>query len=881
MSHATDRLTAALADRYRIERELGAGGMATVYLAHDLKHDRKIAIKVLKPELAAALGPERFLREITTTAGLRHPHILPLYDSGDADGLLYYVMPLVEGESLRDRLARAPQLPLDEALGIAAQVADALSYAHAQGIVHRDIKPENILLESGHAVVADFGIARAIDAAGQDALTQTGLAIGTPQYMSPEQAAGERNLDGRSDLYALACVLFEMLTGQPPFTGPTMASVVHQHLAAQPPSVDHFRPGVPPGIATALQRALAKSPADRFNPAAQFAEALRSPAAGTTPGAARRSRGILLAAGATVVLGLVMVLLATRAGRNDAPPPSVGRTAQVTLEPGLEVDPALSPDGQFVAYAGGPVGAMRIYVRQVAGGRTVTLTSDSAGHARWPRWSPDGTRIAYQAREGVYVVPALGGSPRLVARTPPALSELMATMVTPVTGVAWSPDGGRIAVVRGALGGARVDLVNVEIGDSVTLAAPRDAHSPAWSPDGGRIAVVSGNPIFVFGITYFGNGGSSSIWSVPVNGGAPIRVTEDEFMDGSPQWSPDGRFLWFLSDRGGSRDVYRVPVDGSGAPTADPVRVTTGLGAHTISLSPDGSRLAYSRLEITSNIWALPVPTGAAVAASGLRPVTSGSQTIEDLDVTADGRWLVFDSDRSGNAEIYKMPSAGGEAIQLTSDPAGDFGTAWSPDGSQVAFHSMRNGNRDLFTVRADGTGLTQQTRGPLHELDADWSPDGRFLVAEVIDTALETPTFGIVPVDGSGTVRQVPGSVGDFAVWSPRGDRIAYHTGGGIRSFAPDGSDDRLLVPNPEGIEAFYVAWSPDGRALYTLARGPAGWQIRVSPGEGGPSRLLVRFDDQSLQPAAYGFATDGRTFYLTMGSRESDIWVADLVTP
>jgi serine/threonine-protein kinase len=286
--------------------------MAYVFLAHDLKLDRPVALKVLRPDLAAVLGGERFLREITLAAKLEHPHILGIHDSGETDGLLYYVMPYVEGESLRDRLRREKQLPVDDALQISREVADALSYAHAHGVIHRDIKPENILLESGHAVVADFGIARAVDAAGGERLTETGVALGTPTYMSPEQAGGSRDLDGRSDLYSLGCVLYEMLAGQPPFTGPTVESLVHQHLAAEPPSITTIRPSVPSWVVSALQRALAKTPADRFNPVAQFGEAIapRVSVAEVPVHAGRRPRTWLgWAAGLVLAAALVTSLV--------------------------------------------------------------------------------------------------------------------------------------------------------------------------------------------------------------------------------------------------------------------------------------------------------------------------------------------------------------------------------------------------------------------------------------------------------------------------------------------------------------------------------------------------------------------------------------------
>src|ERR1041385_7294751 len=271
-----ERLAAALADRYKIERELGAGGMATVYLAQDLRHDRKVALKVLKPELAAIIGGSHFLVEIKTTANLQHPHILSLHDSGEVDGIVFYVMPFVHGESLRDRLNREKQLPNGDGVRIASEAADALDYAHKQGVIHRDIKPENILLHGGHAMVADFGIALAASKTAGNRMTETGMSLGTPTYMSPEQAMGERILDARSDVYALGCVLYEMLTGEPPFTGPTAQSIVAKVLTDDPRPASELRRSVPPNVEAAIRTALEKLPADHFATMADFAAALRT-----------------------------------------------------------------------------------------------------------------------------------------------------------------------------------------------------------------------------------------------------------------------------------------------------------------------------------------------------------------------------------------------------------------------------------------------------------------------------------------------------------------------------------------------------------------------------------------------------------------------------
>ncbi|MBY0491853.1 MAG: protein kinase [Gemmatimonadaceae bacterium] len=336
-----DRLATALDGRYRVDAELGAGGMATVFRAQDLKHDRVVAIKVLRPELAYAVGSDRFLREIATTAALRHPHILPLYDSGDADGLLYYVMPFVDGETLRDRLRRDGRLPVALALQFAREIADALGYAHERGIAHRDIKPENILLERGHAVVADFGIARAVAATGSERLTQTGFAVGTPLYMSPEQAVGDTNVDGRSDLYSLGCVLYEMLAGEPPFTGETVAQITQQHLIGAVPRLSAVRPEVSPGVDAAITQALAKDPSARPWPAAQFVDTFEAttsqPSAPlprpSTRGHARRLVGMVAAA--AILLGGAAAWWKSRTrtlAAPAAPGTPIGRIAVIPMD---------------------------------------------------------------------------------------------------------------------------------------------------------------------------------------------------------------------------------------------------------------------------------------------------------------------------------------------------------------------------------------------------------------------------------------------------------------------------------------------------------------------------------------------------------------------
>src|SRR5690348_11512837 len=385
MTDHSERVRASLAGRYAIERELGRGGMATVYLARDTKHDRLVAVKVLRPELAAVLGGERFLREIRVTAQLQHPRILTLIDSGEIDSFLYYVMPYVEGESLRQRLEREGQLPIDEALRITRAIASALDFAHGHGVIHRDIKPENIMLHEGEPMVADFGIALAVSTAGQERLTETGISLGTPAYMSPEQTSGEAKLDGRSDQYSLACVLYEMLAGEPPYTGPTAQAIIAKRMTEPIPHLGTVR-RVSPAVEAAVTKALAKTPADRFATAGAFVAALT---AGSTRGTHTRCRRAGTALAVLIIISGAAAWF--YASRNSKGGQGHANVVPFTSSTGQKSDPVFSPGGNEIAYSwkGENDDNSDIYVKLIGAGGPLRLTSSPADEY-CPAWSPDG-----------------------------------------------------------------------------------------------------------------------------------------------------------------------------------------------------------------------------------------------------------------------------------------------------------------------------------------------------------------------------------------------------------------------------------------------------------------------------------------------------------
>src|SRR5687767_11106229 len=433
------QLNAALTGRYRIERDLGGGGMAMVYLARDERHDRSVALKVLRPELAAVIGAERFLNEIKTTANLQHPHILPLHDSGNVDGTVWYVMPSVEGESLRDRLTRETQLPLDDALQVTREVASALDYAHRHGVIHRDIKPENILLHDGRAMVADFGIALAASKAGSR-MTETGMSLGTPQYMSPEQAMGERELDARSDVYALGCVTYEMLTGEPPFSGPTAQAIVAKVMTAEPAEITSLRKTIPPHVADAVHTALQKLPADRFESAKSFATALAGETAvtGRTRATPRQPSPRSSARTSAIVAGVALAITgAFAAGRllargpiAETPPshlailaPTVGGSGGSALSRQI----AITPAGDAIVYEGLSNSVISLFLRRLDSERPIEIPGSQGMSSA--EVSLDGTSLVATTLTGAFRLPLAGGTARAI----PVPS-------TAFTGT-WAPDG--------------------------------------------------------------------------------------------------------------------------------------------------------------------------------------------------------------------------------------------------------------------------------------------------------------------------------------------------------------------------------------------------------------------------------------------------------
>ena len=870
-----ERLQRALGEGYRVGRELGGGGMSRVFLVQDLELDRSVVLKVLPPELSAGLSVERFKREIQLAAKLQHPHIVPLLTAGARDGLLYYVMPFIAGESLRVRLARQHELPIAEAVRLVRDVVDALCYAHAQGVVHRDIKPDNVLVSGKHALVTDFGVSKALaSSTGQMSITSVGVALGTPAYMSPEQASADPAIDHRSDIYSVGAMAYELLSGRPPFAGLSPHQVLAAHVTTAPDPVTVHRESVPPAMAAIVMRCLEKRPADRWQSAEELLghlEALATPSAGLAPtGATRARRRARRYWKPAAAAGIAAVAGAGAWWASRPPPPFyVVSTTQVTNSSGLELDAAISPDGKFVAYAAGPLGRTRVFVRQLSGGAARALVDSGPPTQRTPRWSANGEQVTFVSGQTLYASPAFGGPARQVA------DASGYEFASPTL----SPDGRVVAFARQD----GIYLRPAGGGEPARLVAANWPSYLVWSPDGGRLAYVSDNPWFVYSAAMLGNIAPSTIYVADVSRRAAFPATGAVHLNAAPVWLPDGRGLLYVSSQGGSRDIYQLALSRSGRPRGAPTRLTTGASAHTISLSADGSRLAYTVLSAHSNVWWAPISPGAVTPFSAARAVTNENQTVEGLALSPDGRWIAFDSNREGRQQIFKVALAGGEPVQLTRDTADCFNPSWSGDGRFIAFHSLRTGNRDVYTMNADGGDVRNVTGYPGHEMGPAVSADGRRLLF-ISDRAGRWELFSIDRTnDGQWSPpRQVTRNLGYRGRWSPDGQRIVYLSfiDTTLHVIGADGSGDRLLFDgHAAGLAPETAAFGRDRTVVYFAATDRQGrYAFYAIPAAGGSPRPVLEFDNAARQPRRPEFDTDGQRVVFTIATDESDVWVMAL---
>jgi eukaryotic-like serine/threonine-protein kinase len=880
LSNSYQPLANALADRYRIERQLGQGGMATVYLAHDIKHDRKVAVKVLKPELAAVLGAERFVVEIKTTASLQHPHILPLFDSGSADGFLYYVMPYIEGETLRSKLNRETQLGIDEALRITIQVADALDYAHRHGVIHRDIKPENILLHDGRPMVADFGIALAVSAAAGGRMTETGLSLGTPHYMSPEQATAEKDITARSDVYSLASVLYEMLAGVPPHSGGSAQQIIMRIITDTPRPVTDLRKSVSANVADALTKALEKLPADRFTSAAAFAAALGNRQFSAATQAARPiagTRSWLSDVRSRIALGSIGVLLVVAVlarglptGRRDAAdqPPMVVRLAiapdtilgnRSNGNRPTRTAIAIAPNGSAIAYVSRRGGTRQLFLRPLAGESATPIAGTDGAES--PFFSPNSQHLGFWSGGRLMRVPLAGGSATQIAA------------VDRIIGASWSDDD-RIAVgtefagiiVLSANGVAPPDTI---LGPGATL--------PHFLPGGA--ALLFSQATVALGLV------QKRIEAFTFSTGARKILVED---GADARYVPTGHLTF---GRAGTLlavpfDAARLSVAGSPVVMLDDVMQSFNgesasdvTGAVQAAFSPLG-HLVYLTGGLTPDrqrqlTWLDRRGNATPIAAAGTRPFFAQRLSPDERRIVVTTMGKV--------AGLHVVDLARGN-LQTLDVRDFQLWPLWLPDGKRVVHRAYVRDTVSLVLSLADGS------RPPALMADkivpgepAFWSPDG-------------TTLYVMSPLGGDDRLRAVSLSDGsitpvgelrgiEFPVLSPNGKWIAYS------ALEAGSSQEQVFVqPWPAADRKWRVSvdggsapmWTRDGAELVFISRQPADsigvvanrmMSVQVNAGADfswqPPRELFTAVFANSTPLRAYDVTRDGSRFLVAVGSR------------
>ena len=857
----TSRLATALGDRYRIERELGAGGMATVYLARDLKHDREVALKVLRPELGLVLGAERFLTEIKITARLDHPHILTLIDSGTAEGLLYYVLPYVRGESLRARIDREHQLGLDEARTILKQVASALDYAHRQGVVHRDIKPENILIQEGEAMLADFGIALAVKEAGGNRLTESGLSLGTPQYMSPEQATGDRQLDGRSDVYSLAAVFYEMVAGEPPVTGATAQAMIAKLLTERPTPLRVVRDTVPVHASEAVTKALAKTPADRFASAGDFVRALD---AGFGAGAPARglSRRAVIGLGVAAV-GLVVALgLWLRTGGRAARGPAavLGAKTQLTGS-GTVTSPAISPDGKQLAYVVKHCrNADCTYdvTLQDVGGAVSRVILAGATAAYGITWSPDRRNLLFfgsiRRKYGNYLVSALGGPPQLVS----------------TTSASFSGDGDSLLVSppshRDSVYWVRVTTLDGIVRDSIRVPGPGEFIGASTAVPGTGFFAI---PLFQ---------GTHVLWQVLDRKGRLLdHVTNSCACPGTA--SHDALWLARANPSGNGEVVVRIAIDpATGRLSRQADTMFSGLFTG-FSLTADGSAAVFDQGTYEYSLWAVDF----ADALAGRFPET------KRIAQTSTSVWAAVSPDGGRILMGRRVPTAsGGSETRLTVRP-------WE-GGAEVPVNTP--GPERVFWTDSVTLAAAVLTPRGLHLalIDVRTGAQSRGFDlpdSDVNNLDLTADGWAWVPVPGTRILYQTPAGLKTFPkpdwfaaiqqITPDAGRRRLAYTGwreGALDSLGvhvlnlADGTDTRWGAFLTEGA---VVSWLNDGSILVKSQEMLGEYHLYRLRGPGRVESL------GAVPRELYGFSVSADLRHAAVATRDyhADAWLYRVIRP
>jgi eukaryotic-like serine/threonine-protein kinase len=813
-----ERLSDALAGRYRVERELGAGGMATVYLAYDLKHDRRVALKLLKPELAAVLGADRFVQEIKTTAALQHPHILPLFDSGTADGFLYYVMPFIDGETLRSRLNRETQLSIEEAVRLTVDVADALHYAHSHGVIHRDIKPENILLANGRPMVADFGIALAVSAAAGGRMTETGLSLGTPHYMSPEQATADKEIGARSDVYSLASVLYEMLAGQPPHLGGSAQQIIMKIIAEQAQPVTNLRKSVPPNVAAAVAKALEKLPADRFASAHEFAVALTNVAyaqptssalsAGAFSVSRARSRMLMpaLAVATLVFAGLAAAPMFRPRATAPVVRYSMGLPPEQAMRQGVAgINLAISTDGKRFVYLGPGEQGDQLWLRERDHLDGTPLPGTAGGTN--PYFSPDGSRIAFSGGGNfdLKVVSVAGGPPITLARLNGGSGG----------GGAWGPDGWIYFDSPSGLSRVRADGGTPEA--LVTLDSVAGEIGHAWPH-----ALPNGK-----GLLYRSRRNVDP---------SDFDIVAFEFKTGERRVLTKGLiaryvapgYLVFLRADGAVLaapfDQKRLELTGPAVPLFEGV-MTKALGSADLAISATGTLAYVPGLLASSGGVAEMVYVSREGASTPLNPAfTFNPSANRALTLSPDGNHVALDVVTTAGPDIRIKQLPNGPMSRLSFERLGATRPTWTADGRFVIYLANdATGTSSIWKKRADGSAGGERLWQATGVGEAVLSRDNQWLIFRTQGRAGDRDIFALRP--GVDTVPR-PLLVGPFveygAALSPNGKWLAYTSNESgqeeiyVRPF-PNVSDGRWQISTRGGVAA---RWAHSGRELFFESR-------------------------------------------------------------